>query len=133
MEFPYDQPVFALLSALAIGLLIGVERGWAQRDIDEGQRIAGLRTYALLGLLGGIVGVLSLSTGTAVLVGGMIAVTLVLITAYVTSSRSGNDIGITSAVASLATFVFAAAAERKRQVAKARDRSPQVSKMQYTD
>ncbi len=72
---PYDQPVFALLSALAIGLLIGVERGFAQREVTEGQRIAGLRTYALLGLLGGMVGVLSLDGGAAVLVAGIGAVT----------------------------------------------------------
>ena len=109
---PYDQPVLALLSALAIGLLIGVERGWAQREVGEGQRIAGVRTHALIGLLGGIVGVLSLDAGAAVLVAGVIAITLFLVTAYVMDSRHDGGVGITSAVASLATFVFAAAAGR---------------------
>ncbi|MGZ8137626.1 MAG: hypothetical protein ACXW1W_16650 [Methylococcaceae bacterium] len=33
---------FKLLSiALAIGLLIGLERGWRSRDLHEGMRIAG--------------------------------------------------------------------------------------------
>ncbi len=30
--------------ALAIGLLIGLERGWRSRVRDEGMRVAGLRT-----------------------------------------------------------------------------------------
>jgi len=39
-----------LLLALAIGLLIGVERGWQERDVKDGGRAAGVRTYALIGL-----------------------------------------------------------------------------------
>ena len=40
--------------ALAIGLLVGLERGWKAREEAEGERVAGLRTYALSGLLGGL-------------------------------------------------------------------------------
>ena len=40
--------------ALAIGLLIGLERGWRARDEAEGERAAGLRTHALAALLGGV-------------------------------------------------------------------------------
>jgi uncharacterized membrane protein (DUF4010 family) len=40
--------------ALAIGLLIGIERGWREREEADGARTAGIRTYALIGLLGGI-------------------------------------------------------------------------------
>ncbi|KAF0122079.1 MAG: Membrane protein, partial [Methylocystaceae bacterium] len=42
--------------ALAIGLLIGLERGWTSRDESEGERAAGLRTHGLAGLLGGVWG-----------------------------------------------------------------------------
>ncbi|MFO7496238.1 MAG: MgtC/SapB family protein [Desulfobacterales bacterium] len=42
-----------LLAALAIGLLIGIERGWSEREEEEGDRIAGIRTFSLIGLLGG--------------------------------------------------------------------------------
>ena len=42
--------------ALAIGLLIGAERGWKSREAKDGERIAGLRTYRLTGLLGGWAG-----------------------------------------------------------------------------
>ena len=46
--------------ALAIGFLIGLERGWRERDEEEGHRAAGFRTFSLIGLLGGIFGALSL-------------------------------------------------------------------------
>ena len=45
-----------LAVALAIGLLIGLERGWKAREESEGERTAGVRTLALTGLLGGIWG-----------------------------------------------------------------------------
>jgi uncharacterized membrane protein (DUF4010 family) len=52
-----------LTVALAIGLVIGIERGWKQRGEAEGDRAAGLRTHALAGLLGGIWGALALAAG----------------------------------------------------------------------
>ncbi|WP_332774955.1 MgtC/SapB family protein [Polaromonas sp.] len=39
--------------------MIGLERGWRERERAEGSRVAGLRTFALFGLLGGVLGVLS--------------------------------------------------------------------------
>ncbi|MGD8907586.1 MAG: MgtC/SapB family protein, partial [Gammaproteobacteria bacterium] len=50
---PVQQHLYFLSVALAIGLLIGLERGWQERKAEEGHRVAGLRTYGLLGLLGG--------------------------------------------------------------------------------
>ncbi len=44
--------------ALAIGLLIGIERGWQEREAASGSRVAGIRTFALTGLLGGVWGAL---------------------------------------------------------------------------
>lgn len=111
MGLLYEQPVLELLSALAIGLLIGTERGWAQRDAGEGQRIAGVRTYALLGLLGGLVGVLSLDIGAIVLAAGLISVGGLVVAAHIMAFRMAEpDLGITSAVASLLTFVLAVVA-----------------------
>jgi len=52
-----------LAVALAIGLVIGIERGWKQREEAEGDRTAGLRTHALAGLLGGAWGAVARSTG----------------------------------------------------------------------
>jgi hypothetical protein len=36
---------------LALGLLIGVER-WEQREMPEGQRVAGFRTFGVVSLVG---------------------------------------------------------------------------------
>ena len=41
--------VSGLIAALAIGLLIGLERGWNDRELPEGSRVAGLRTFTLTG------------------------------------------------------------------------------------
>ncbi|HET7717415.1 MAG TPA: DUF4010 domain-containing protein [Bauldia sp.] len=49
--------------ALAIGFLIGVERGWREREEKEGERAAGLRTFTLIGLFGGVWGLLTLEVG----------------------------------------------------------------------
>lgn len=42
--------------ALGIGLLLGLERGWRSREEPAGARAAGIRTFALSGLLGGVIG-----------------------------------------------------------------------------
>jgi uncharacterized membrane protein (DUF4010 family) len=39
--------------------VIGIERGWTMREEAEGERTVGLRTFALSGLLGGVVATLS--------------------------------------------------------------------------
>jgi uncharacterized membrane protein (DUF4010 family) len=44
--------------ALAAGLLIGVERSWQLRGRIAGTRVAGFRTFGLLGGLGGLIGLL---------------------------------------------------------------------------
>lgn len=54
-----------LALALAIGLLIGLERGWRERDAERGSRTAGIRTFTLIGLLGGIWGAMTPILGPA--------------------------------------------------------------------
>ena len=49
--------------ALGIGLLIGIERGWRTRDEKPGSRTAGVRTFTIIGLLGGTIGVLAEAAG----------------------------------------------------------------------
>lgn len=58
MAPPIAPEVTAIGLALALGLLIGAQRGWASRSGAPGSRFAGVRTYALLGLAGGIAGAL---------------------------------------------------------------------------
>ncbi len=56
-----------LALALAIGLLFGVERGWQEREARPGTRAAGIRTFALVGLLGAIWGLLAQVAGSVAL------------------------------------------------------------------
>ena len=49
--------------ALAIGLLIGLERGWRTREDAEGSRVAGVRTYALMSFLGALWSALTPAVG----------------------------------------------------------------------
>lgn len=99
-----------LAVALAIGLLIGLERGWQKRDALAGMRVAGLRTFAIIGLTGGVAGQLTERFGPVVLAFATIALAAMLIGAHVVSSRRTDDFGITSEVAALATFLLAALA-----------------------
>ena len=56
---PLDYQEFTALGlALALGLLIGLQRGWALRGEAAGTRFAGIRTHGLFGLAGGLAGVM---------------------------------------------------------------------------
>ena len=100
--------LWLLGSALAIGLLIGVERGWQARQAAEGQRIAGLRTYGLFGLLGGGAALLGRSLGGTVLGLLFLGFAITVTATYLLQRRRGGDVGITSLVAALLTFVLGA-------------------------
>ena len=62
-----------LLMPLAIGLLIGLERGWQQRAATPGSRVAGMRTFALFGLIDLLAGFATDSGG-----GSLVSAVLVL-------------------------------------------------------
>lgn len=107
-----DQHVFYYLSvALAIGLLIGLERGWKERGAKEGERVAGVRTYGFLGLLGGGCALVAEHLGSLILGLAFVGLVGALTTVYVVNLRRGDgNVGITSLVAGLLTFVFGALA-----------------------
>ena len=68
------EPVNGALVSLAIGLIIGLERGWQVRQLGDNQRIAGMRTYGLIGLLGGVCGLLLPTLGPWLPLLGLLAV-----------------------------------------------------------
>ncbi len=111
-----------LAVALAIGLVIGIERGWKQRAEAEGERAAGLRTHALSGLLGGIWGALALNTGQA----GVVALALAFaaFTAAIGIFRyremvHDKTFGATTVVAAMLAFALGALAVTGDQTAAA--------------
>jgi len=99
-----------LAVALALGLLIGLERGWSRRGLEEGARVAGVRTYGLIGLLGGFAGLISEKPALVFAAVAFLALAGVLSVAYWQSIKRTEDVGITSLAAALLTFVFGAAA-----------------------
>lgn len=68
-ELSVEALIWRLSVAFAIGLLIGLERGWQARGKAEGERAAGLRTFALTALLGGVWGAIVLPFGGFAAVG----------------------------------------------------------------
>ena len=100
--------------ALGVGLLIGLERGWRLRDEAPGSRAAGIRTFAISGLLGGIVGALAMSAGGATAGGGLIVG--IGFAAYAAvfgwfshaENRAEGTFSATTAVAGMVTFALGA-------------------------
>jgi uncharacterized membrane protein (DUF4010 family) len=107
------QTLIGLGVALAIGLLVGLERGWNERARAEGARVAGIRTFGLAGLAGGISAVVAGSLG-----GLFAAAALVSVAAFATATRiraqgGGEppvDRGITTLVALVCVFGLGAMA-----------------------
>ncbi|HOB13482.1 MAG TPA: MgtC/SapB family protein [Novosphingobium sp.] len=89
--------------ALALGLLIGVQRGWATRDEKPGSRFAGIRTHALFGLAGGIAGALQgrAAVFSAVLLGASAAL---VVMGYWRSTRGQASISGTATLTGLITL-----------------------------
>lgn len=94
--------------ALATGLLVGLERGWRTRAGADGTRAAGLRTFGLSGLLGGICGALSLATHPVVLAAGLLAFTAAVGAFVLMQARADRNFSATGLVAAILTFSLGA-------------------------
>lgn len=104
LKLPDD--LFGFATALAVGMIVGLERGWRDRDVPDGGRVAGLRTFALVGLLGAV---LCLS-GTWALAAGTAGVAVLIAVAYKETVRASGNLSITSAIAQFLTFGLGALA-----------------------
>lgn len=99
-----------LALAVAIGLLIGVERGWRMREEPPGGRVAGVRTFAIIGLLGGLIGLemTAVLRNLGLLLGAGAVVSLLL--GYVADVRRDNNVSATSTLAGIVTLFLGAVA-----------------------
>ena len=106
-----SRPEWPLLVALAIGLLIGLER---ERRKGEGasRSPAGLRTFALVGLLGGVVALIG---NSGLVLGGGVFVALGALTAYGLGDR--KDPGLTGEVALVVTYGLGVLAQTRPAIA----------------
>lgn len=96
--------------ALAVGLLIGVERGWYERGRAEGGRIAGLRTFGLIGVLGALWALLGDRLGPLVIGFGFAGFAALVVMAHWLKTRRYEDYGITTEVAAFVAFALGAVA-----------------------
>jgi uncharacterized membrane protein (DUF4010 family) len=108
-----DSLLYRLAVALGIGLLIGLERGWKTREVTPGSRAAGIRTFALCGLIGGIMAALGQATGSAEGAGLVLGLSFVAYAAVITvfereANRALDGHSATTAIAALLTFVLGA-------------------------
>ena len=92
--------------SLAIGFLIGLERGWRERDAEEGHRTAGLRTFSLIGLMGGIFGALSLDGDRILLAAGFTTIGVTLGAFMWREGQTQDSLSATSLVAAMLTFLL---------------------------
>src|SRR6266508_2819624 len=81
-----------------------------ERSATEGERVAGIRTFGLLGLLGGLWALFAQELGTILLGFSFLAIALVMIVAHVLDVRADRDVGITTVIAALLTFALGAIA-----------------------
>lgn len=103
--------ILGLATALAIGLVVGVERGWRERAEPAGSRTAGVRTYALSGLLGGVAAALAQATGSAaVLWGTGLAFTAVFAAFKYREMAEEEDFSATGIIAAMLVFALGALA-----------------------
>lgn len=104
------DPLIARLGlALAIGLLVGLERGWQERDAPDRSRTAGIRTFGISGLLGGVLAALANALGAmSVLVGGFIAFAGVFAWYKAREAAHDEDFSVTSVIAGLCVFALGA-------------------------
>ena len=95
--------IYMLAVSLALGLIIGVEREWRERDHESGERPAGVRTFGLISLCGGVAGVLSLQFA-GMLATGLIFVMAVMTVAYWRRSVNNRFKGVTTIFAAFAAY-----------------------------
>jgi uncharacterized membrane protein (DUF4010 family) len=96
----------SVATALACGLLVGIERGFDLRGLREGTRIAGVRTFTLIGLVSGLAG-LAGHLGQAFAAGAIVAgAVAVLAIGYANRPELDQKPDATTPVAALATVAL---------------------------
>ena len=90
-----------LIAAVAAGLLIGIERGWRLRDSRAGSRVAGLRTFTLLGAAGGLIALIAQVLGPLVGAVPLAGIVAVLVIGYAKSVSGKEQRDATSVVAAI--------------------------------
>ena len=101
---PWAQEAVRVGAGLLIGVLVGLERGFKLRNQKDGRRVAGIRTFSLLGLGAGIAGLVAQPQPLAA--GAFVAAMLAYLgIAYAPKLKAKSD--ATSPIAAAATIAAA--------------------------
>ena len=96
------------LVILALGALIGLEREYATYR-KRGHDFAGIRTFPLITLFGGLTAYLGKIISIWIFISGMIITGIMVIMAYFVISKTGRKhIGVTSEISAMLTFFIGA-------------------------
>ena len=96
-----DSAIWSMLVAILVGALIGLER---ERKRERAATLfAGVRTFTLIALLGGVTGILTDPLGVAPLLLAFGALSVLVSLGYWRES-AGDKLGATTGVAALVTF-----------------------------
>ncbi|WP_423141129.1 MgtC/SapB family protein [Parablastomonas sp. CN1-191] len=101
-----DSLILGGLAGAACGLMIGIERGWQQRGARSGSRISGVRTFTLVGLLGGLSAVIAQALSAAIATVIVAIVASALAAAYVRELARARRRDATTFVAAMLTLVL---------------------------
>jgi uncharacterized membrane protein (DUF4010 family) len=94
--------------ALAIGLLIGLERGWRERAEKSGSRTAGIRTFTLIAALGGIWGAMTPVLGPVPLAAAGLGFALAFAFFEWRELEAKGEFSVTSTIAGYIAFALGA-------------------------
>lgn len=98
-----DSQLFRIAVAVALGLLVGLQREFA------GKRI-GIRSFALISSIGGVVGVFTADHGGWVLASGLIAISIMIYGHAFLVEKTTPVSGMTTELAAVAMFLVGALA-----------------------
>jgi uncharacterized membrane protein (DUF4010 family) len=94
-HFPTDQVALKLATSLGVGLLVGFEREWANKDV-------GVRTFALISLFG----MSTTLVGLPLAIGGLVGVVILTASMNARSIAADRSLEITTSAALLVTYVL---------------------------
>lgn len=106
------DPLQRLIFAVAIGILVGTERHWRERGEADGKRTAGIRTFGLVGMLGGITGSIAAMPGfgpvaAAIVITGLFAAFAAVFALYqYREAMAADKFSATTTVAAMLTFML---------------------------
>ncbi|MCI0454491.1 MAG: MgtC/SapB family protein [Candidatus Dadabacteria bacterium] len=100
----------SLLIAIALGALIGAERGIARvrQQEDEKSTFAGIRTFILISLLGALSLNFSIYFGKVFFVASFFGFALLVTSSYLITSKREKDLGTTTEITAILTFLYGA-------------------------